>query len=130
MYELVLKKLLHNLLSPTPIYKLKFLCFGYFFTFVVFCIRLLKNWVLFNCKEIYEYLYGLTITEHIFLCGEIILPRNLSVLSVSWLQKNGKSLTFGPFTHSIHRTRSWQVMLNYSISLCGRQLLIYGIPCT
>jgi len=34
-------------------------------------------WVLLNCKEIYEYLYGLTIIEHIFLWGKIILPRNL-----------------------------------------------------
>jgi len=43
MYELVLKKLLHKLQSPPPIYKLKFVCFAHFFTFVVFCIRLLKT---------------------------------------------------------------------------------------
>jgi hypothetical protein len=64
-------------MSP-PIYKLKFSHFGYFFTFVVFCIRLLRKlWVLVNCKKIYEYLCGFTIIECIFLWGEIILSRNL-----------------------------------------------------
>jgi hypothetical protein len=80
MYELVLKKLLHKLLSTSPIYKLNFLCTGYFFTFVVFCIRLLRKlWILLNCEEMCDYLYDFTIIEFIFLWGVIILLRNLYV---------------------------------------------------
>ena len=61
-----------------------------------------KLWVLLNCKEIYEYLYGLTIIEHIFLWGEIILSRNLYVCPVCQLDTEIRYITHLWSFHQFH----------------------------